>query len=127
MAVGSQLCRARTTRRARRWRRSGGRVVARIAGKHPPQQQDNLSGLSGNLLAGRRTSRHPLSRSVGGGGWRRQRLVAARMDRTRSPPKVLEPVGRHVGVSDRVLNVLVPEVMLQGPRVVAIVRELEPA
>ena len=43
------------------------------------------------------------------------------------PPKVLEPVGRHVGVPDRVLNVLVPEVVLQGPGVVAIVRELEPA
>src|SRR5262249_52746102 len=42
------------------------------------------------------------------------------------PPKVFEAVGRHFGVSDGVLNVLVPEVMLQGPRVVAIVRELEP-
>ena len=42
------------------------------------------------------------------------------------PPKVLEPVGRHFGVPDRVLNVLVPEVVLQGPCVVAIVRELEP-
>jgi hypothetical protein len=42
------------------------------------------------------------------------------------PPKILEPVGRHVGVSDRVLNVLVPEVMLQGPRVVAVVGQLEP-
>src|SRR5262245_66306852 len=43
------------------------------------------------------------------------------------PPKVLEPVGRHFGVPDGVLDVLVPEVMLQGPRVVAIVGELEPA
>jgi len=43
------------------------------------------------------------------------------------PPKVLEPVGRQFGVSDGVLNVLVPEVVLQGPRVVAIVCELEPA
>jgi hypothetical protein len=42
------------------------------------------------------------------------------------PPKVLEAVGRHFGVPDRVLNVLVPEVVLQGPRVVAIVGELEP-
>jgi hypothetical protein len=42
------------------------------------------------------------------------------------PPKVLEAVGRHFGVPDRVLNVLVPEVVLQGPRVMAIVRELEP-
>src|SRR5262249_42357679 len=56
---------------------------------------------------------------------RRQRL-RSRADRTRSPPKVLEPVGRHFGVSDRVLDVLVPEVVLQSPRVVAIIGELEP-
>src|SRR5262245_59655534 len=43
-----------------------------------------------------------------------------------APPKVLEAVGRHFGVPDRVLNVLVPEVVLQGPRVVAVVCELEP-
>jgi len=43
-----------------------------------------------------------------------------------SPPKVLEPVRRHFGVPDRVLNVLVPEVVLQSPRIVAIVSELEP-
>jgi hypothetical protein len=42
------------------------------------------------------------------------------------PPKILEAVGCHVGVPDRVLNVLVPEVVLQGPRVVAIVGELKP-
>jgi hypothetical protein len=51
-------------------------------------------------------------------------------DRLRSPssvpPKAFEPIGRHFGIPDRVLNVLVPEVVLQGPRVVAIVRELEP-
>src|SRR5262249_22965690 len=43
------------------------------------------------------------------------------------PPKILESVGRHFGVSDGVLNVLVPEVMLQSPRVVAVVGELESA
>ena len=43
------------------------------------------------------------------------------------PPKVLESVGRHFGVPDRVLDVLVPEVVLQGPGVVAIICELEPA
>src|SRR5262249_299729 len=43
------------------------------------------------------------------------------------PPKVLESVGRHFGVPDRVLDVLVAKVVLQGPRVVAIVGELEPA
>src|SRR5262245_59433146 len=42
------------------------------------------------------------------------------------PPKVLEPTGRHFGVPDRVLNVLVPEVVLQGARIVAVVRQLEP-
>ena len=41
------------------------------------------------------------------------------------PPKILEPVGRHFGVSDGVLNVLVREVMPQGPRVVAVVGQLE--
>src|SRR5499427_396249 len=55
------------------------------------------------------------------------RLLAARRRIRLIPPKVLEPVGRHVGVSDRVLNVLVSEIVLQGPRVVAIVGELEPA
>src|SRR5262249_61033796 len=44
-----------------------------------------------------------------------------------SLPKVLEPVRRHFGVPDRVLNVLVAEVVLQGPRVVAIIGQLEPA
>ena len=43
------------------------------------------------------------------------------------PPKVLEPVGRQFGVPDGVLDVLVPKVVLQGPRVVTIVGELEPA
>jgi hypothetical protein len=39
------------------------------------------------------------------------------------PPKVLEAVGRHFGVPDRVLDVLV----LQGPRVVPVIGQLEPA
>src|SRR5262249_55674997 len=43
------------------------------------------------------------------------------------PPKVLESVGRHFGVPDRVLDVLVAKVVLQGPRVVAIIGQLEPA
>jgi len=43
------------------------------------------------------------------------------------PPKLLESVGRHFGVSDRVLDVLVPEVMLQGPRVVAYLGGLDAA
>ena len=42
------------------------------------------------------------------------------------PPKVLEAVGRHLGVPDSMLDVLVAEVVLQRPRVVAVVRELEP-
>src|SRR5262249_26453785 len=60
----------------------------------------------------------PISRTVG-----QDRL---RVPPSSVPPKVLEPVWLHVGVPDRVLNVLVPEVVLQGPRVVAIVGELEP-
>src|SRR5262245_42878049 len=43
------------------------------------------------------------------------------------PPKVLEAIRRHFGVPDRVLDVLVAEVVLQGPRVVAIIGQLEPA
>src|SRR6516225_4649423 len=43
------------------------------------------------------------------------------------PPKILESVGRHFGVPDGVLNVLVAEVVLQGRRVVAIVGQLKPA
>ena len=54
-------------------------------------------------------------------------MWVARSRRELVPPKVLEAVGRHFGVPDRVLNVLVPELVLQGPRVVAIVGQLEPA
>ena len=42
------------------------------------------------------------------------------------PPKVFESVGRQFGVPDGVLNVFVAQVVLEGPRVVAIVGELEP-
>src|SRR5262249_27841451 len=51
---------------------------------------------------------------------------ASRPEVRSAPPKVLEPVGCHVGVPDGVLNVLVPEVVLERSRVVAIVGELEP-
>ena len=51
---------------------------------------------------------------------------ASRPEVRSAPPKVFEPVGRHVGVPDRVLDVPVPEVVLQSPCVVAIVGELEP-
>jgi hypothetical protein len=43
------------------------------------------------------------------------------------PPEISKPVGCHLGVPDRVLDVLVPEVVLQGPRIVTIVGELEAA
>jgi hypothetical protein len=43
----------------------------------------------------------------------------------RSPPEVSEPIGRHLGVANRVLDILVSEVVLQSARVVAIVGELE--
>ena len=52
---------------------------------------------------------------------------ASRLEIRSAPPKVLEPVGRHFGVSDRVLDVLVPEVVLQGSRIVTIIGELKPA
>ena len=61
----------------------------------------------------------PISRTVG--------QDRVRVPPSSVPPKVFEPVGRHFGIPDRVLNVLVPEVLLQGPRVVAIICELEPA
>ena len=54
------------------------------------------------------------------------RVMAAKQTSVASP-KILESVGRDFDVPDRVLNVLVPEVVLQRPRVVAIVGELEPA
>src|SRR5215831_15542568 len=61
----------------------------------------------------------PISRTVG--------QDRVRVPSSSVPPKVFESVGRHFGIPDRVLNVLVPKVVLQGPRVVAIVGELEPA
>ena len=50
------------------------------------------------------------------------------LPRHRQPlQKILESVGRHFGVPDRVLDVLVSKVVLQGARVVAVVGQLEPA
>jgi hypothetical protein len=51
---------------------------------------------------------------------------AGRPEVRSAPPKVLEPVGCHVGVPDGVLNVLVAEIVLQGTGIMAIVGELEP-
>src|SRR5262245_65009473 len=56
----------------------------------------------------------------------RGKRKSSRTCRRQLAPKILEPVWRHFGVSDRVLDVLVPEVVLQRPRVVAIVGELKP-
>src|SRR5262245_65057779 len=42
-------------------------------------------------------------------------------------PKILESVGRHFGVPDRILDVPVAEVVLQSPCLVAIIGQLEPA
>src|SRR5262245_8899758 len=52
---------------------------------------------------------------------------ASRPEVRSAPPKVLEPVGCHVGVPDGMLNVLVAEIVLQGTGIMAIVGELEPA
>src|SRR5262245_34144007 len=57
--------------------------------------------------------------------WTR-RLAVRQAQASVASPKVLEAVGRHFGVPDGVLNVLVPEVVLERSRVVAIVCELEP-
>src|SRR5262245_54841941 len=53
----------------------------------------------------------------------RSRLMrgASRPEVRSAPPKVLKPVGRKLGVADRALDVLVPEVVLPGPRAVAII------
>jgi hypothetical protein len=40
------------------------------------------------------------------------------------PPEILEPVRRQFGVPDRVLNVLVAEIGLQRPRILAVVGQL---
>src|SRR6516162_6260182 len=61
----------------------------------------------------------PISRTVG--------QDRVRVPPSSVPPKVFEPVGRHFGIPDRVLNVLVPKVVLQGRRVGAFVGELKPA
>src|SRR5262249_21643625 len=65
-----------------------------------------------------------------GGSGSRPELAGARKRRHQdaqglrsASPKVLEPVGCHLGVSDRVLDVLVPEVVLESPCVVAITGE----
>src|SRR5262249_61111161 len=50
---------------------------------------------------------------------------ASRPEVRSASSKVLEPVWRHFGVPDRMLDVLVPKVVLQGPRVVTIVGELK--
>src|SRR4051794_16955209 len=42
-------------------------------------------------------------------------------------PEVLEPIGRKLGVSDGVLDVLMAEVVLQAASVHALVRQLVPA
>src|SRR5262245_63432845 len=69
----------------------------------------------------------------GGGSGSRPELAGARKRRHQdaqglrsASPKVLEAVGCHFGVPDGMLDVLVPEVVLPGPRVVPIVGELEP-
>jgi hypothetical protein len=55
-----------------------------------------------------------------------QAAAASRPSHRSVPPKVLEPVGRQFGVADRMLDVLVPKVVLQGPRVVPIIGQFEP-
>jgi hypothetical protein len=54
-----------------------------------------------------------------------RRPEAAAQGLRSASPKVLEPVGRHLGVPDRMLDVPVAEVVLQSPCVVAIIGELK--
>src|SRR5262249_45015165 len=42
-------------------------------------------------------------------------------------PEAVEPARGQLGVPDRVLNVPVPEIMLQSPRVLPVIRQLEAA
>jgi hypothetical protein len=42
-------------------------------------------------------------------------------------PKPLEAIGRQLGIKHRMLDVAVPQIMLDGAGVMAIVGELEPA
>ena len=44
-----------------------------------------------------------------------------------APPEILEPIRRQLRVPHRVLDVLVPEVGLQRPRIVALVGQREAA
>ena len=41
-------------------------------------------------------------------------------------PKPLEPIGRQLGVEHRVLDIAVPEIMLDGTGIVTLIGELEP-
>src|SRR5262249_54292980 len=52
---------------------------------------------------------------------------SVRRDASSVPPKILESVGPHFGISDRVLAVLVPPSVLQGRGVVAMCGGLGPA
>src|SRR5262249_33546047 len=49
------------------------------------------------------------------------KVIEALACRRQLAPKILEAIRCHLGVPDRVLDVLVPEIVLQGARVVAIV------
>jgi len=40
------------------------------------------------------------------------------------PPEASEPIRRQLGIPNRMLNVSVPQVVLNRPRVVAVVRQL---
>src|SRR5262249_15957184 len=93
-----------------------GRHCDRAAGAHSAQD----ASASGRVIS--TIWRVVLFERTGGSSVRREDPAPP----SSVPPKILEAVGRHVGVPDRVLNVLVPEVVLQGPRVVAVVGQLEP-
>ncbi len=51
-------------------------------------------------------------------------VVSIRLGLLSIPPEILEPLRRKLGVSHRVLDVLVPEVVLQRASIVSLVGEL---
>lgn len=55
-----------------------------------------------------------------------RKLLFSEDDNVAILPKIPEPIRRQLGVPHRVLDVLVPQVVLDRPGVVPVVRQLEP-
>jgi len=57
---------------------------------------------------------------------RAPKALLAYLDRVSILPEILEPIRRHLGVSNRVHDILVAHVVLEGPGIMPIVGELVP-